>query len=49
MCFRFLVRFLFLGFHRGGNKLLRCVRWFETDVSGLDIGPVFKGQAVQEV
>jgi hypothetical protein len=27
---------------------LRDVRWFETDVSGLPIGPVIKGQAVQE-
>jgi hypothetical protein len=28
--------------------LLRGVRWFETDVSGLLIGLIFKGQAVQE-
>jgi hypothetical protein len=28
--------------------LLCGVRWFETDVSGLPIGPIFKGQAVKE-
>ena len=27
------------------SGLLRDVRWFETDVSGLPIGPNFKGQA----
>jgi hypothetical protein len=26
-------------------ELLRGVRWFETDVSGLSFGPIFKGQA----
>jgi hypothetical protein len=26
--------------------LLRGVRWFDTDVSGLHTGPIFKGQAV---
>jgi hypothetical protein len=26
--------------------LLRDVRWFETDVSGLHVGPTFNGQAV---
>jgi hypothetical protein len=25
--------------------LLRSVRWFESDVSGLSIGTIFKGQA----
>ena len=30
------------------SGLLRGVRWSETDVSGLSIGPVFKGQAIQE-
>ena len=25
--------------------LLHGVRWFKTDVSGLPIGPIFKGQA----
>jgi hypothetical protein len=30
------------------SGLLRGVRWFETDVSGLPVGPIFKGQAVQE-
>ena len=24
----------------------QCVRWFQTNVSGLPIGPIFKGQAV---
>jgi hypothetical protein len=24
------------------------LRWFQTDVSGLPINPIFKGQAVQE-
>ena len=28
------------------SGLLRNVRWFDTDVSGLRIGPVFEGQAV---
>jgi hypothetical protein len=28
--------------------LLRGVNWFETDVSGLRIGPIINGQAVQE-
>jgi hypothetical protein len=28
------------------SALLRGVMWFETDVSGLSLGPVFKGQAV---
>lgn len=28
--------------------LSRCVRWFDTEVSGLQIGPVFKGRAVQQ-
>ena len=28
---------------RRSSRLLRGVRWFETDVSGLLIGPVFKG------
>jgi hypothetical protein len=23
-------------------------RWFDTDVSGLPVGPIFKGQAVKE-
>jgi hypothetical protein len=26
------------------SGLLRCVKWFETDVSGLPIDPIFKGQ-----
>jgi hypothetical protein len=26
--------------------LLRGVSWFETDVSGLPVGPIFKGQDV---
>jgi hypothetical protein len=30
------------------SGILRGVRWFATDVSGLIIGPIFKGQAVQE-
>ena len=31
------------------NHLVLCgVRCFETDVSRLPIGPIFKGQAVQE-
>ena len=29
-------------------ELLHGVRWFETDVSQLPIGPTFKGQDVQE-
>ena len=29
------------------SVLLRGVRWFDTDVSGLPIGPIFKGQAGQ--
>jgi hypothetical protein len=29
------------------SGLLRGVRWFETDVSALPIGPIFKGQAVK--
>jgi hypothetical protein len=29
------------------SRLLRYVRWFETDVSGLRIGPIFKSQDVQ--
>jgi hypothetical protein len=29
-------------------RLLRGVRWFENDVSGLPIEPIFKSQAVQE-
>ena len=28
--------------------LLHGVRWFDTDVSGLPISPIFKGQSVQE-
>jgi hypothetical protein len=28
--------------------LLRGVNWFKTDVSGLPMGPIFKGQTVQE-
>jgi hypothetical protein len=28
------------------SGLLRGVRWFETDVSGLDIGPIFKSQVL---
>ena len=28
------------------SGILRWVRWFETDVSGLPIGPIFKGQAI---
>jgi hypothetical protein len=28
--------------------LLSCVGWIRTDVSGIPIGPIFKGQAVQE-
>jgi hypothetical protein len=28
------------------SELLRGVRWFETDVSVLPVGPIFKGQAV---
>ena len=31
------------------SGLLRSVRWFDTDVSGLLIRPIFKGQAVQGV
>ena len=31
------------------SGLLRGVEWFETDVSGLPIGPIFKGQAVRTV
>ena len=30
------------------SGLLRGVKWFETDVLGLPIGAIFKGQAVQE-
>jgi hypothetical protein len=30
------------------SGLLRGVRWFETDVSGLPVGPIFKSQAVLE-
>jgi hypothetical protein len=30
------------------SGLLRDVRWFETDVSELPIGLIFKAQAVQE-
>ena len=30
------------------SGVLRCIKRFETDVSGLPVGPVFKGQAVQE-
>ena len=30
------------------SGLVRGVRWFETDVSGPAIGPIFKGQTVQE-
>jgi hypothetical protein len=30
------------------SGLLRGKRLFETDVLGLPIGPIFKGQAVQE-
>jgi hypothetical protein len=30
------------------SGLLRGVKWFETDVLGLPISPIFKGQAVQE-
>jgi hypothetical protein len=30
------------------SALLRGVRWFKTDVSGLPIYPIFKGQAIQE-
>jgi hypothetical protein len=29
--------------------LLRDVRWFDTDVSGLFVYSIFKGQAVQEI
>jgi hypothetical protein len=28
--------------------MLRSVAWIRTDVSGLRIGPIFKGQDVQE-
>jgi hypothetical protein len=28
--------------------LLSGVSWFEIDVSGLPLGPIFKGEAVQE-
>ena len=28
------------------SGLLRSVRWFDTDVSGLPIGPIFKGQVI---
>ena len=28
--------------------LWRGVRWFETDFSGLPVGPIFKGQGVQK-
>ena len=30
------------------SQLLRDVSWFKADVSGLPIGPIFKGHAVQE-
>ena len=30
------------------SGLLSGIRWLETDVSELPIGPIFKGQAVQE-
>ena len=30
------------------SGLLRGLWWFETDVSELPIGPIFKGQAAQE-
>jgi hypothetical protein len=30
------------------SGLLRSVRWFNTDVSELPIGPILKGQAVQK-
>jgi hypothetical protein len=30
------------------SGLLRGVRWFEIDVSGIHTGLIFKGQAVQE-
>jgi hypothetical protein len=29
-------------------RILRGVRWFETDVSELPVSPIFKNQAVQE-
>ena len=29
------------------SGILRSVGWFRTDVSGLRIGPIFKGQYVQ--
>jgi hypothetical protein len=37
----------YLLLHLQGSSCSRR-RWFETDVSGLPFGPIFKGQAVQE-
>ena len=32
--------------YKKSSELLQSLRWFHTDVSGVPIGPVFKGQAL---